>query len=242
MIRTSTPTERASRLRATLLPMLILVAVAIVAGAAAPSASAAEACVDGKTVDGTDRYRYCLPYVNGPGGGSRVDPTYTAVATQLAGRVTYIICWSKADWTWLHNDDKAQGGSGLRNVLGYAYLGTYVVNLSPGTCRSLDALTYAGVRPTRANQVAALAEAVGTVAHETMHASYSIGNEAKAECYAMQLTKSTATLLGTTAAYARRLARAVWRMYAGYRGTEYWSRKCRNGGPWDLNPGSPVWP
>ena len=26
------------------------------------------------------------------------------------------------------------------------------------------------------------------------------------------------------------------------RGTEYWSRKCRDGGPWDLNPQSSIWP
>ena len=73
-----------------------------------------------------------------------------------------------------------------------------------------------------------------------------IRNEAVATCYAMQKLERTSMLLGTTRDYGRALAEIAWRYYAHFgpslHGRDYWTPRCRNGGPLDLNPRSSVWP
>jgi hypothetical protein len=72
------------------------------------------------------------------------------------------------------------------------------------------------------------------VVHETLHA-YGVANEAMTNCFAVQLVPVFGRELGLAArgaAYLGTLARNYVRARAP---TGYWdSRRCRDGGPWDL--------
>jgi hypothetical protein len=196
-----------------------------------------QVCFRSAAVDGTNGRTYCFAYGYGPFAGTYVDAHYSNAATTIAGKVTYAICWGRGGWRRITARTDTP-----RSVYGFAYMGRFVLNLAPRVCRDLEAIAYYGRRP-GGFRLHEIAQAVDTVAHETMHASYSIGNEAKAECFAIQYTTYTANLLGVTGRYARRLGVSAWRAYDDlYAGTRYWSPKCRNGGPWDLNPQSSVWP
>jgi hypothetical protein len=83
---------------------------------------------------------------------------------------------------------------------------------------------------------------VWTLAHEAHHLAGE-ANEAVTDCRALQSIAGTATALGATAEFARDVADYAWRLYPEVRGgTEYFTTACRNGGPLDLHPESPVWP
>jgi hypothetical protein len=195
-----------------------------------------QVCLAGAAIDGSNSRNYCFAYGYGPFAGTYVDALYSQTATNIAGRVTYAVCWGSTAWRRLTSRTNTP-----RSVYGFAYHGSFVINLAPRVCRKLEIVAYEGRSPGQP-LLAEVAQAVDTVAHETMHASYSIVNEAKAECYGIQYTAYTAGQLGAGARYSRRLAVSAWRAYAGYRGTEYWSPRCRDGGAWDLNPQSSIWP
>ena len=101
----------------------------------------------------------CLPTSEQAADGSRVDPNYTRAATVAiaeaarlidgveAGDVT-VICWSRDDWTQIAEWFEAKGNDRIRTVFGFVSVPSTVVNLSPATCKTLDAIVYAGERPT----------------------------------------------------------------------------------------------
>jgi hypothetical protein len=223
---------------------LLAVAVSLAAAAltAAPQAGASPAarCAAGlvpvarKAVVGSGSGLLCLPVGRGPTGGSRVDRLYGRVAEEVVallgdatgrgapGDVT-VVCWGRKDWRRLSSP----------SILGYVYLGHRVVNLSPRVCGLLDRIAYRGERPT--GYLAAAA--VDTLAHEAIHVA-GVRNEARTECYAMQLTRATAIGLGAGSGYAIALARVLWEGYDEYGAAnpDYHTPACRDGGPLDLNP------
>jgi hypothetical protein len=82
--------------------------------------------------------------------------------------------------------------------------------------------------------------ALDVLAHESWHLAGE-SNEAATECFAEQTVGFVATQLGSDDVQARGLARLVYlvvfpRMPDEYRGD------CRDGGPFDLRPGSAAWP
>jgi hypothetical protein len=86
-----------------------------------------------------------------------------------------------------------------------------------------------------------LAWALHTLAHESYHLR-GIAQESRAECFAMQTTARVAVSLGITPRRAGQLQQWVWTRGYPNEPDEYSSPYCRNGGPFDLRPGSSVWP
>ena len=144
-------------------------------------------------------------------------------------------CWSEADWPTVSGDS----GDGLYTTRGFFRPAMpHWVQLSPGVCRAFDTLLYH--RPGFPNRLTA--EAVETLTHEMMHA-LGISNEARAECYGMQLSMILAQRLGVPRTYAERLAHLNLANY-GLRPTRYRDPfRCRENGEWDLFKGrnSPPW-
>jgi hypothetical protein len=93
-------------------------------------------------------------------------------------------------------------------------------------------------------RVADVAMALAVVAHESYHVlGYS--NEAQVECYGMQSIWYVANKLGASVAEAQALGSLyATRMYPNRRTNTptYWSAECRDGGKYDLRPGSHGWP
>ena len=78
------------------------------------------------------------------------------------------------------------------------------------------------------------AYALGTVLHERLHA-HGIENEAMTECFAVQLVYDFARTLGFPHRKAMRLEQLAVRKSRALAPRAYWdSRRCRDGGEWDL--------
>jgi hypothetical protein len=70
--------------------------------------------------------------------------------------------------------------------------------------------------------------------HEAAHA-YGVGNEAKADCYAVQLVPLAARALGIGRARADRLGRVAVTHVRETAPEGYWDgSRCKPGGAWDL--------
>jgi hypothetical protein len=83
--------------------------------------------------------------------------------------------------------------------------------------------------------------AVHTLAHEVWHL-HGVGNEAEAECNALQTTARAAELFGADPRAAQATAAyALDRLYQNMP-DEYREASCTNGGPGDLRPADPLWP
>ena len=106
---------------------------------------------------------------------------------------------------------------------------------------------------------AVYADAILTLAHESIHLSGIVGGtlsnglqvgdpeaEAKADCYGMQWMPYVAEQLGDTADDAQAIATYFWdKIYPLSKVTnpQYWSPDCRPGGALDLHlPGTTSWP
>ena len=83
--------------------------------------------------------------------------------------------------------------------------------------------------------------ALQTLAHEAWHLA-GTRDEAITECYAVQTTALVAERLGASPPIAHRAAGAVLLQIYPQMPAEYRSSDCRDGGPLDLRPGTPVWP
>lgn len=212
-------------------------AAVLVALAAAPAASAAPAPEPNDYGP--------LPTMAGVSTASRVEPRFSTVATNVAGRPVEVRCWSVQDWARL--DAEWEAYSGRTNVDGIA---GYVrqsapgrLQLSPRTCADLVAFTYRKLRPTNRDPIWRndIARALLTLGHEPQH-SRGIIEEALAECRGLQLVRPIARMLGATRDYAAFIARATWLRI--YRPTHpvYGSPECRNGGALDINPRTGNWP
>jgi hypothetical protein len=93
-------------------------------------------------------------------------------------------------------------------------------------------------------KVAEAAFALATVTHESYHL-LGYRNEAQVECYGMQSIWYAATRLGASAAEGQRLAQFYATQIYPHRRVAtpaYWSPECRDGGKYDLRPGSHSWP
>jgi hypothetical protein len=161
-----------------------------------------------------------------------------------APKLMGVACWSTGDWQIVSEE------IGYDDA-GYSLLGFYTplmprwVELSPDVCRGMETLLHH--RPLYPNRFTA--NAVETLAHETMHAigfthaRYGAQAEPLAECYGMQLSIVLAVDLGVPYRYADGLAKYNLMNYAtrpaSYRNT----RNCREDGAWDLFKGhpSPPW-
>lgn len=91
------------------------------------------------------------------------------------------------------------------------------------------------------NDIDRLVVALHTLGHEAWHLR-GVQDERIAECYALQTDEVVAARLGASPAVAR--AMAVYYTNEKYTrlSSRYQTPACRNGGKYDLNRGSRVWP
>ncbi|MFY9579557.1 MAG: hypothetical protein WAQ33_09555, partial [Gaiellaceae bacterium] len=182
-----------------------------------------------------------LPVLAGTATESRIDPKFSRIASDLAGKNVEVRCWSRVDWTHLLREE---GAYTLHHIdddtLGFAGINGTRDNLAPEVCDGLDGLAYEHRTPADAGAKLLLASAIATLSHEPQH-SKGIAVEAQAECYAIQLMKGTAVRLGATPAYAASLQQTYWRHYDQELPT-YRSPDCRDGGAYDLAKSDPSFP
>jgi hypothetical protein len=88
--------------------------------------------------------------------------------------------------------------------------------------------------------VAASAEALTVLAHESMHMR-GVRNEAATQCYAMQAVPQVARAFGASAEDARALAAMEYALDYPHMPPTYRSGECRPGGTLDLTPGTRWW-
>jgi hypothetical protein len=204
-----------------------------IADAAKNSAVAAGALPPGE--------KQALPRRGGLTQTSRVEPRLSRAAGAVAGKKVEVRCWSKRDWRKLMVEERAYTqGKVNESVLGFASAGGARLSLSPTICRDLARLAYERERPAAAEPLHALALAVATLAHESVHVS-GIADEAAAECHGVQLTERAARALGVGRVLARRLKAAYWARFDEIPPL-YRSAECRDGGELDLDASSSEFP
>jgi hypothetical protein len=144
-------------------------------------------------------------------------------------------CWSQEDWPSVSGDS----GDGIYTTRGFYWARMpHWVQLAPAVCRAFDTLLYH--RPRYPNRITA--NAVGTLTHEMVHA-LGIENEAKAECFGMQLSLVLALRLRIPRGYAESLARLNLKDYRLHPPRYQDPGRCHEDGAWDLFPSrnSPPW-
>ena len=187
--------------------------------------------------------RLPLPAGRGELSESRVEPLLTEVARDIAAPVGEVRCWSQADWSELQKEEFGAD----RNLAGFASPGFQRVNLAWDICDSLAELAYTTERPTGAEELK-LAFAITTLTHEAGHLNesgdfYGAGaNEPLAECWGMQHIRQAAMRLGASRAYANELAERYWTKVYPTRPADYRTKKCRDGGAYDIRKESSIWP
>ena len=181
-----------------------------------------------------------LPVRRGPG-GSRIDPRYGAAADVVAHGDVEVRCWSEGDWRLVRSVQAALADEAFIDVWGFVTPALRRVSLHPRTCAGLDLLTYRGARPRGGPAARAIARGVLTLAHEAEHIVTG-RSEAVSECYALQKLRIVAVALGADRAYAERLTRIAWRRLYPENEDEYRTKRCRDGGPLDLNRESSRFP
>jgi hypothetical protein len=171
---------------------------------------------------------------------SYVDPALTQIATAVAGKPVRALCWSPRDWRSLAAEEGAVFDERIDVTdLGWATVGGSSINLSPGTCETFEEIVSRDDGELRRDPYY-WGWAFTTVTHEAEHAR-GTDNEAQTECFAIQQIADAAFDFGYTRATGQVLAGAVWADYHDEL-PAYRSDRCRDGGPWDLHPGSSDWP
>jgi hypothetical protein len=184
-----------------------------------------------------------LPVRKGVTAESRVEATFSRVASKLIDREVEVRCWSERDWGPLVRE-AARFSNGRIPPETPGFITGFEdrrVNLHPEVCESLVALSYQGIRPQGDDAEAAVALAVGTLAHEAQHVR-GVVDEASAECLGMQMIRKAARELGAPLGYPRRLAQTYSQAIHPMLPPAYRSPDCYDGGRLDSDPESAVWP
>jgi len=184
-----------------------------------------------------------LPTHGGMTEVSRIEPLYSRVASDIAGRSVEVRCWSEEDWLTRTEEVAAwaDGKTALGPWSAYVSWDKERANLAPAVCRSLGRWAYERRWPEDRREAYYFASSVKALAHEAQHLR-GIEGEAKAECYGLQTMREIGNGLGLGDEQAQSLADYAWMyIYPRARG-DYWSDDCRDGGELDLRPDSSVWP
>jgi hypothetical protein len=97
-----------------------------------------------------------------------------------------------------------------------------------------------GFRDECSRRVQTTAQAINTLAHESMHLR-GFANEAEAQCYAIQHDAWTVMRLGGTSEDGAAVAQYILALQS-LLPSEYQSSECRAGGQLDLHPETPAFP
>jgi hypothetical protein len=198
--------------------------------------------VAGFFVANRDRGR--LPDLSATRSPSRADARLARVVSVLAGRGVAVLCWSHEDWV----KEAAERGRRFHTTkLGgpwaaFTSFSPYLaVELSPEICIELSTLLDLRHPVWEDDSRDALALAVATLAHESVHATGNL-SEGVAECWGMQTIPAAAVELGRSGREGRYLAELYWHRWYRFRHRPYWSSECRNGRALDLRPNTDIWP
>jgi hypothetical protein len=181
-----------------------------------------------------------LPRVGGVSEQSRVDPLFSRVASAVVGRDVEVVCWSRDEWPKVLKEWGAYIGT--TDLGAFAHYDGDRVYLGPEYCEGLVDLAYRRERPRGGRGQREIADGVATLAHEAEHLFAAAASEAETECYAMQDIRRVARLLGAPPRYADTLAEVYWDELYETLPDSYVSPDCYDGGDWDREHASPVWP
>jgi hypothetical protein len=180
-----------------------------------------------------------LPRRHG-GDGSRIDPLYSRVGSELAYEQVEVRCWSREEWRDVIRERSvfSNGYLNVHETLGFAWVEDRRAHLAPSICRGLDSLSLEG----RTKPLEAAATAVVVLAHEIGHLRAPAADEAEVECRAVQEARGVARSLGASAEEADELVRTYWDEVYPNVDDLYQSTECHPGGYLDLEPSNPRWP
>lgn len=184
-----------------------------------------------RTVDDAPRLPKRAAYTGGSIRHTKLASTiYATMKVVGGGRQMQVACWSKGDWATVLADlgeAPTRGGAVIRGF--WLPAQRRFLHLAPKVCGDLQAL----ISSRRGNADRARA---GTVAlHEAAH-MYGVGNEAQANCFAVQLVYYFARRLGFSHVEGLRLERLAVRGTRARAPARYWDAvRCRDGGAWDLD-------
>jgi hypothetical protein len=153
-------------------------------------------------------------------------------------------CAATDDWADVVREVAEPDG---RVLAGAVLAGDDTMHLAPATCLALDAVAatpaslacLADARAICGPDAVEGAIALVTLAHEAQHAAGE-GDEAAAQCRAIQTVDDVAASLGVPAAPASRVGPFV--THALLQPAAYRSAECRAGGALDLEPATPAFP
>jgi hypothetical protein len=181
-----------------------------------------------------------LPRAGGDTEVSRIEPRFGRVTSEVVRRPVEVVCWSRDEWAQVLREWGAYIGT--TDLGAFAHYDDDRVYLGPEYCEGLVDLAYRGRRPTSGEAQEKIADGVATLGHEAEHLVAAAAGEAETECYGMQDIRPIARRLGASPEYAAGLAEVYWDELYETLPDDYVSPDCRDGGPWDRNDASPVWP
>jgi hypothetical protein len=181
-----------------------------------------------------------LPLLAGDTGRSRIEPLFSRAASAVVGRTVEVVCWSRQEWPKALKEWGAYIGT--TDLGAFAHYDGDRAYLAPEYCEGLVDLAYRKRRPTSGEAQEKIADAVSTLAHESEHLAAPAAGEAETECFGMQDIRRVARVLGASPSYAGGLAELYWEELYETLPDDYVSEDCYDGGPWDSNNASSVWP
>jgi hypothetical protein len=176
-----------------------------------------------------------LPVIGGRSTRSRIEPRLSKAVSAVTGRPSEVRCWTRSDWDALSKEIRPYD-----EIQGYVPLGGRRIHLIGSSCAPLVEL-YQRRFPKDAETRFDLASALNLLSHEAQH-RLGVANEAKTECFGVQTVRRFARELGAPDQLAATLSRLVWTQVYPRMSEEYRSPHCRDGGRFDLNPNSSVFP
>ncbi len=186
-----------------------------------------------------------LPVAPWPHHGSRIDPVLgDAAMSTIEGFDTEVRCWSGDDWETVTTEEAALSNGYITIDNTGAFASTEAgINMQAVDCDLVGEVTASGEWwPADAEARLDLAWALGTLAHEAQHIA-GARDEAETECRGQQRVADIAGSLGAPTDRARALADLGWRELYPEGDADYRTAECRDGGPFDLRPGSSgIWP
>lgn len=168
-------------------------------------------------------------------------PALGAVAEGIAGKRAETYCWTGDEWRRLEEEWNLLDPRDIRPA-GFADPIAGEIHLSPEICEPLRRFLETSYAPYLSTQALELADALTTLAHEAEHVRDEHASEAEVECRAIQEVRDIVLAEGRRPAYADELALLAWEISYPLLPRGYQTDRCRDGGPLDTDPDSPVWP
>lgn len=167
---------------------------------------------------------------------------FSDIASVSVGVEPTVYCWQPESWAELlpqYAILRAGEEVSLRGILDRE---RNRIDLDPGICASL-ADYVEGVRPLRlSNQFLLLGEALRVLTHQAEHLRDPSASEAEVECRALQHVRPLAARAGWEEEVTTEVALQAWQIAYPRLPAPFRSPECRDGGAFDRDPDSSIWP